>query len=74
MSVTVGADRSNRPPGTAAPTDDPGSSAAVASLTTIWPALAIDSISAVTLAPGPLTISSRWMAGSPTRKKWKRPL
>ncbi len=29
------------------------------------------STSAVALAAGPLTSSSRWIAGSPTRKKWK---
>ncbi len=26
------------------------------------------------LAAGPLTMSSRWISGSPTRKKWNVPL
>ena len=31
-------------------------------------------MTAVSLAAGPLTSSSRWCAGSPTKKKWKVPL
>ncbi len=38
----------------------------------ISPAVAVDSISTVRLAAGPVTISSR--CDSPTRKKWKEPL
>ena len=51
-----------------------GSSAAVAPLSMIWPALASASISAHRLAAGPLMTSSRWICGSPTRKKSNRPL
>ena len=66
--------RMSRAPSTAAPSTDGSSSAAVSSLTSTWPAFASSSSSAVRLAAGPLTTSSRCSAGSPTRKKWKVPL
>ena len=66
--------RMSRAPSTAAPSTDASSSAAVSWLTSTWPAFASSSSSAVRLAAGPLTTSSRCSAGSPTRKKWKVPL
>ncbi len=54
------------------PSDLAGSAAAVSRLTRISPAVAVDSISTVRLAAGPVTMSSR--CDSPTRKKWKEPV
>ena len=73
-SPSGGRRRSRRPSPTASPARPGGSSAAVASLSMIWPALASTSISAHRLAAGPLMTSSRWICGSPTRKKSNRPL
>ena len=64
------ADRASR----GSPSVRAGSSAAVAALSPICPAAEAASSRAVTLTPGPLTTSSRWRAGSPTRKKSKSPL
>ena len=74
MSSSRGWERSSQPPASGSPSSRRGSSAAVAALRPICPAAAADSISAVRLAPGPLMSSSRWIAGSPTRKKSKSPL
>jgi hypothetical protein len=49
-----------------------GRAAAVSRLTRISPAVAVDSMSTVRLAAGPVTMNSR--CDSPTRKKWKVPL
>ena len=60
--------------GTVAPRIPGGSAAAVASVTTIWPAPAAASARQTAVAAGPTTISSRCTAGSPARTRWTGPL
>ena len=73
-SASRGSPTSSRRSPSDPPTRAGASRAAVCGVSPISPAAVRASTSAVALAAGPLTTSSRWIAGSPTRKKWKVPL